>query len=116
MIVLVVDDDADTRETLRDVLEDEGYTVLVAANGSDAMQCIEHTRPDVMLLDMMMPMTNGNSLYDQLQKRPSLASIPVLAVTAEPSRAPIGVPALEKPVKLDRLLALVALCCEGSQR
>ena len=116
MIVLVVDDDADTRDTLRDVLEDEGYTVLVAANGSDALQCIEHTRPDVMLLDMMMPMTNGNSLYDQLQKRPRFASIPIVAVTAEPSRAPIGMPALEKPVKLDRLLALVALCCEGSQR
>jgi len=116
MIVLVVDDDADTRETLRDFLEDEGYTVLVAANGNDALQCIEQTRPDVMLLDLMMPMTSGNSVYEQLQKRPGLASIPILAVTAEPSRAPLGMPALEKPIKLDRLLALVELCCEGTQR
>jgi CheY-like chemotaxis protein len=116
VIVLVVDDDADARETLRDVLEDEGYTVLIAANGADALQCLERTRPDVMLLDLMMPLTSGNSVYEQLQKKPSLASIPIIAVTAEPSRAPIGMPALEKPIKLHKLLELVALCCEGSQR
>lgn len=116
MIILVVDDDADTRDTLRDFLEDEGYTVLTAANGASALRCLEHTRPDVILLDMMMPMTSGNSLYEQLQKRPDFASIPILAVTAEPSRAPIGMPALEKPIKLHKLLELVELCCEGSQR
>lgn len=116
MIVLVVDDDADTRDTLRDFLEDEGYTVLTAASGADALRCLEHTRPDVMLLDLMMPMTSGNSLYEQLQNKPRFASIPILAVTAEPSRAPIGMPALEKPIKLHKLLELVELCCEGSQR
>jgi CheY-like chemotaxis protein len=115
VIVLVVDDDAATRETLRDVLEDEGYTVLTAANGAEALRCIEHTRPDVVLLDMMMPMNSGNSLYEQLQNKPHLASIPILAVAAEPSRAPIGVPALEKPIKLHKLLELIALCCEASQ-
>jgi CheY-like chemotaxis protein len=116
MIVLVVDDDADTRDTLRDFLEDEGYTVLTAASGEQALQCLEHTRPDVMLLDMMMPMTSGNSLYEQLQKKPALASIQIVAVTAEPSRAPIGMPALEKPIKLHKLLELVELCCESTQR
>ena len=116
MIVLVVDDDADTRDTLRDVLEDEGYVVLTAASGGEALATLEHARPDVMLLDMMMPGTSGNLVYEQLQKRPELAAIPTVAVTAEPSRAPIGMPALEKPIKLRKLLELVALCCETGKR
>jgi DNA-binding response OmpR family regulator len=116
MIVLVVDDEADARDTLRDVLEDEGYTVFVAASGSDAMRCLERVRPDVILLDLMMPLTSGNTVYEQLQKRPSSASIPILVVTAEPSRAPLGVPTLEKPIRLDKMLKLVELCCQGSQR
>ena len=115
MIVLVVDDDTDTRDSLRDALEDEGYTVLTAANGSEALSTLERTRPDVMLLDMMMPDTSGNAVYEQLQHRPGLASIPVVAVTAEPSRAPLGMPALEKPVRLGKLLELVALCCDAGR-
>jgi CheY-like chemotaxis protein len=116
VIVLVVDDDADTRDTLRDVLEDEGYIVLTAASGAEALETLEHTRPDVMLLDMIMPGTSGNAVYDQLQKRPRLAAIPTVAVTAEPSRAPIGMPAMAKPIRLRKLLELVALCCEAGKR
>jgi CheY-like chemotaxis protein len=116
VIVLVVDDDADARDTLRDALEDEGYVVLTAASGSEALATLEHTRPDVMLLDMMMPQTSGNSVHEQLQKRPELAAIPTVAVTAEPSRAPIGMPALEKPIRLRKLLELVALCCDAARR
>jgi CheY-like chemotaxis protein len=113
VIVLVVDDEADARDTLRDVLEDEGYTVRVAGNGADALASIEQTRPDVVLLDLMMPSTNGNAVYEHLQRRATDASIPVVVVTADPSRAPAGVPTLEKPIRLDRMLKLVALCCKA---
>ena len=54
---------------------------------------------------------NGNTLYDELQKSPQLAKIPILVTTSDPTRAPRGVPTLAKPFRLDRFLNLVALAC-----
>ena len=110
-MILVVDDDADGREALRDVLEDAGYDVQTARDGHAALQQLLVARPALVILDLLMPGMSGNALYDELQRSPDLAKIPVLVATSDPSRAPRGVPTLGKPLQLDRLLPLVALAC-----
>jgi len=64
-----------------------------------------------MILDLLMPGMNGNALYDEMQKSPSFAKIPVVVTTSDPTRAPIGVPTLGKPLRLDKVLSVVALAC-----
>jgi CheY-like chemotaxis protein len=110
-MILVVDDETHGRDTLREALEDEGYRVVVARNGQEAMHQLAIGLPSLMILDLLMPGMHGNALYDEMQKSPRLARIPVLVTTSDPTRAPPGVPTLGKPFRLDRLLALVALAC-----
>ena len=107
-MILIVEDELEGRETLRDVLEDEGYKVAVARNGIEALGQLRSSRPQLMILDLLMPGMSGNALYDEMQRSPELAKIPVLVTTSDPSRAPNGVPTLVKPLKLDKLLSLVA--------
>ena len=57
--VLVVDDDASIRELLSSALEDDGYEVVPAVNGADALSVCERWRPDVIVLDLMMPVMDG---------------------------------------------------------
>lgn len=108
-MILVVDDEVHSRETLRDVLEDEGYTVMTARNGVEALAQVMLHKPSLVILDLLMPGMGGNALYEEMQKSPELAKVPVLVTTSDPSRAPRGVPTLAKPLTLDRLLSLVAL-------
>ncbi len=107
-MILIVEDETHGRETLREVLQDEGYEVEVARNGLEAMHHLERIRPTLMILDLLMPGMSGTALYAEMQKSPELAKIPVLVTTSDPSRAPRGVPTLVKPLKLERLLSLVA--------
>jgi CheY-like chemotaxis protein len=106
--VLVVDDEPDIRESLRDALEDEGYDVVTAANGREALTVLPGLpRPLAMILDIIMPVMSGAELYTALQADPQLASIPVVVSTSDPSRAPAGVLLMRKPIDLDRLLAVI---------
>jgi len=110
-VILIVDDEVCGRETLRDLLEDEGYEVMVAGDGSEALHQLETKPPTLLILDLRMPGMNGNALYDEMQKSPGLAKIPVVVTTSDPTRAPIGVPTLGKPLRLDKVLSIVALAC-----
>jgi CheY-like chemotaxis protein len=107
--ILVIEDEVHGRETLRDLLEDEGYRVMLARDGEEALAQLEVQCPSLVILDLLMPGMNGTLLYDELQRSPQLARIPVLVTTSDPTRAPPGVPTLEKPLRLDKLLSLVAL-------
>ena len=111
--VLVVDDDRDTRDSLEEAFEAEGYGVVTASNGLEALERLsdERRRPDVVVLDIGMPMLNGNQVYDAMRKNSRLASIPVVVSTAEPRSAPPGVVVIPKPLKLERLLETVAALC-----
>src|SRR5271163_1295125 len=109
--ILVVEDDADIRETLSDLLTDEGYTVSVCNNGLEALTHLRAgRRADVIVLDLMMPVMDGWQ-FRVLQKRdPELASIPVLALSADgtPKAAAIDAAAyLRKPVSCDALLSAI---------
>jgi CheY-like chemotaxis protein len=110
-MILIVDDEILGGDTLRDALEDEGYRVVIARNGVEAMRQLATAPPTLMILDLLMPGMHGNALYEEMQKSPQLAKIPVLVTTSDPTRAPIGVPTLGKPLRLDKLLSLVALAC-----
>jgi len=107
--VLVVDDEADIRESLRDALGDEGYSVIVACNGKEALALLpDLARPCAVILDIIMPVMSGTEFYEAMQATPTLADIPVLMSTSDPSRAPSQVPVMKKPINLDRLLTAVA--------
>jgi CheY-like chemotaxis protein len=112
MNVLVVDDEADMRDSLQELLEDAGFTVATAANGAEALEILNgEALPSVMILDLIMPVLSGNELYDQMQKDPRLSKIPVVISTSDPSRAPSGVLIMKKPVELRRLLGTVRRYC-----
>jgi CheY-like chemotaxis protein len=108
--ILVVDDDADMRETLRDILGDEGYSVILACNGKVALDLLATLkRPCGIILDIMMPVMSGAEFYQAIRAIPNLADIPVVFLTSNPSSAaPRGVPMMQKTVSLERLLGMVA--------
>jgi CheY-like chemotaxis protein len=80
--VLVAEDNAVNRELLRELLEARGYTVLEACDGQEALRMIEQTHPDILLLDIGMPVLDGFAVIRKIRENPSLATLPVLAVTA----------------------------------
>jgi two-component system, OmpR family, response regulator CpxR len=111
--VLVVDDDEAIRETLRDVLSDEGYLVETAENGARALERLRAPspaqRPGLVLLDLMMPVMSGWEVLDTLHSDDLLADIPVVvvsAMTVSGARACVA-----KPVDLRSLLELVDSYC-----
>jgi CheY-like chemotaxis protein len=110
--VLVIEDEAPLRDLMREALELSGYVVVAASNGREALEAmarIEHVC--LVLLDLLMPIMNGWEFFTEIQSRPTLASVPVVIHTSEPGQAPTGVRVLQKPIKLDRLLAVVQEYC-----
>jgi len=81
--VLVVEDDADTREMLQRMLEREGFSVAEAADGRAGLERVAEQRPSLILLDLLMPQMNGFEFLAELQSRPEWRSIPVVVVTAK---------------------------------
>lgn len=126
-IVMVVEDDDDLRESMRDILRAEGYAVTTADNGLRALEILVHSEPQALprciVLDLMMPLMPGKTFIEILQReRPhDLAKIPLVIVTAAttamlPATLPSTAKMLKKPMRLDDLLAAVAEYCEHSAR
>jgi CheY-like chemotaxis protein/signal transduction histidine kinase len=114
--VLVVDDDYDLRETMRDVLEEEGYVVQTASNGQDALDRLqEGEAPEVVLLDLMMPVMDGWHFLDEIARDRALADIPVVVMSAskEGLRSFGDKVFLSKPLDYHNLIATVARSLEG---
>jgi PAS domain S-box-containing protein len=80
-IVLVVEDDAETQEVLCAALELEGYTVHVATNGFEAINTARTLKPDLVLMDIIMPVMDGIEATRELKKDPITRHIPILMVT-----------------------------------
>jgi CheY-like chemotaxis protein len=109
--VLIVDDDYDLRETMRDVLEEEGYLVETASNGQDALDILrEGASPEVVVLDLMMPVMDGWHFLDELERDSALADIPVVVMSASQDGAQRLVDKifLSKPLDYHTLVATVA--------
>jgi CheY-like chemotaxis protein len=115
-VVLIVDDDPDIRDALRDTLEWKGYAVAEATDGADAIAYLRgHPPPRAILLDLFMPMMDGWHCFDRIRSLPELALIPVFVVTATGSRWGYpNAPVFRKPVDVPRLLeALARLSAPG---
>ena len=80
--ILVAEDNAVNRELLRELLEMRGYTVMEACDGEEALRMIEQTQPDLVLLDIGMPVLDGFGVMRKIRENPRFASLPVVAVTA----------------------------------
>jgi CheY-like chemotaxis protein len=80
--VLIAEDNAVNRELLRELLEIRGYAVMEACNGEEALGQIAKVQPDILLLDLSMPVLDGFGTIERIRKNPSFRSLPVLAVTA----------------------------------
>ena len=79
--VLVVDDEPDIRSTVKEILQDEGYAVVVAAGADEARQARQRERPDVILLDIWMPGTDGISLLREWAAAGALTTSPVIMMS-----------------------------------
>jgi adenylate cyclase len=82
-LVLVVDDDRDVRERTRQMISREGFRVVEAGNGREALARLETEQPDVILLDLLMPEMDGFAFLDELRKRDDSKQPPVVVLTAK---------------------------------
>jgi two-component system alkaline phosphatase synthesis response regulator PhoP len=114
--LLLVDDDEDLRMSLAEALEDAGYAVIQAGNGHMALQLLESELPDLVLLDLLMPVLNGWQFCQSKNENPVTAAIPVIAMSAAVSKDPKSPYYIDvddfiaKPVELDELLAKISGC------
>jgi two-component system, cell cycle response regulator DivK len=80
--ILVADDNAVSRELIREILETDDYEVIEAGDGREALDQIREHQPDLALLDIQMPVLNGNAVIQQIRSDPRLSGLPVAALTA----------------------------------
>ena len=80
--ILVIEDQEDNRVILRDLLSSAGYEVIEARNGQDGVGVAESERPDLILMDIQLPVLDGYEATRRIKANPALASIPVIAVTS----------------------------------
>ena len=115
-VILVVDDDHDLRESLREILEEEGFATLGACNGKEAIDLLRMGRqpaPRVILLDIMMPVMTGLDVVERIRREVAIAKTPVVFMTAfrtlvktdEKSRV------LYKPFSIDGVLSAIRNAC-----
>src|SRR5919112_522210 len=115
-MILVIEDDSDSRELLCDILGLHGHLVACAANGREALSFLEaHTAGEicVILLDLMMPVMSGYEFMERQRSDSRLASIPVIIMSArwEAQPAFTGIPFIRKPIGIDELLSTVRRWC-----
>jgi two-component system, OmpR family, alkaline phosphatase synthesis response regulator PhoP len=118
--ILLIDDDADFVESTKMILESKPYEIIVAVNGADGLRKAREEKPDLIILDIIMPVENGFTAAEQLKKDPKLAEIPVLMLTSYSTKGVgTGIPYrrgleveyedyIDKPVRPDDLLTTVA--------
>ena len=113
--VLIVEDDADLRDMMAQLLTLEGFNAATVANGREALEYLRNVaRPDVILLDLMMPVMDGWEFRRRQQADPAMSDVPVIVLSALDQARAADVNAnafLKKPLDFDRLLALVRAYC-----
>ena len=111
-VVVVVEDDEDTRELLQAVLERRGYRVLTASDGIEGLSLLRATDAICfVLLDLFMPRMDGLGLLRAMSGDLRLAELPVCLSTSAPDAAPPGLVCLPKPIDLPALFAMIDLHC-----
>lgn len=109
--MLVVDDDSGIRDSLAECLEAEGFRVSTAPDGASGLEQIHLARPDVVIVDLFMPVMNGHQFIATLRGDPTTSGIRVVLMTGASPRPGHAMPAadalLPKPFELDELMAVV---------
>ncbi len=117
--ILLVDDDIDFVEATKTILESKPYDVVVAREGDEGLRKARQEHPDLIILDVIMPVKNGFSVAEQLKKDPELSEIPIIMLTAFSSKGvETSIPAsrgltleaedyIEKPISPEELLGRV---------
>ncbi len=106
--ILIIEDDVDIRESLTQVLEMEGYDVAVACDGCQGLLEARRAHPDVILLDLMMPVMDGWQFRSEQKRDERIAGIPVVVVSALGRRPELDAAAyIPKPCNVDDVLAAV---------
>ena len=116
--ILIVEDETLARESLKLLIELEGFEARAAANGREALDIIsESGLPCLIVLDMMMPLMNGWELLEALETRDLLRDARIVVVSAAPDivRSPLTrrYPILPKPFDIESILDIARECCEG---
>jgi CheY-like chemotaxis protein len=109
-VILLVEDDASIRDALSQILRLEGYDVLTGGDGKEALAALKRNRPDIILLDLMMPVMDGYEFARQIHSSSAWSEIPVVAVTAQRMGRVNGNgfrAVIEKPFDLESLLAVI---------
>ena len=108
--ILYVEDNLDNRTLVRRILTAEGYTLIEAANATQAMEILKTTRPDLILMDINMPDMDGYSLTAKIKDTPRFESTPIIALTANVMRGDrersleAGCDGyIQKPIDIDKL-------------
>jgi DNA-binding response OmpR family regulator/DNA-binding CsgD family transcriptional regulator len=121
-VVLIADDSLDSLGMLNEVLANEGYTVLVALDGLQALAIADLMTPDIILMDAIMPNMDGFEACLALKQNSELADIPVIFMTGLSETEDVikgleagGVDYINKPIKLDELLARVKVHLNNSR-
>jgi len=111
--ILIVDDDPHIRGALADLLRDEGYRVLVAHHGRDALRVLGQERPQLILVDVVMPVMDGPAFIAEVRTRVPLRNVPIVVMTGTVDRVPprLGLPLVTKPIEIHSLLDLVRHHC-----
>ncbi len=120
--ILAVDDERDITDMLTLLLESEGYRVLTASGGAEALALLEKEAPDLILLDIMMPGVDGHQVCQGVRARRDLAEVPVMMLTAKNDIAHIAQAVddgadgfIVKPFEVDQFLRLVRFRLEGQR-
>ena len=113
--ILVADDEPMILDLVVEVLRLEGYATLAARDGLEALELLARGRPDLVLMDVMMPGLDGRAVVRRMRERPELDGVPVILMSAARPVDPaaLGVAFLPKPFDLDRLLGAVSAAVGG---
>lgn len=122
-VVLIVDDVPDNLAVLHDALDESGYTVLVATQGEQALQRAAQARPDIVLLDAMMPGMDGFEVARRLKAAPATAHIPIIFMTGLTETEHLvaaleagGIDYVTKPIKPREVLARMGVHLGAARR
>ncbi len=108
-LILIIDDDADIGTSLSEILESDGYRVITAKNGLEGLQIAKAEQPNVILLDVMMPVLDGYGFLEAQREDATIYDIPVIVLSAGSrlDQIPPEIPRLPKPPELLALFSLI---------
>ena len=120
-VILIVEDEEAVRELEKFILEQQGYDVMEARDGLEGLTKAEFRKPDLILLDLMMPDVSGGRMFDEMLRHEATAGIPIIVVTGKPDAhqvfddqiGPDNV--VMKPFEADTLLARIAAHIGGPE-